>query len=273
MSGKVISIEDRIPKLKQERRKKTNRRIMILLILFTLLILSILYFRSSWSKVGSITVQGNQLITSEEIIQESGLTRETVILDIDKKEVLARITAIPEIKTANLSLSFPNHLHITVEEYEILGILANQEENQVLLENGTLATWTAQHHRELDMPILIGFNDEEVVELVCRQLSALTDEVKNSISEMIFTPKETDPLAITLYMNDGYEVRATLRSFAEKMNYYPDLVSQLDPEEKGVLDLEVGLFFKSYESLLDSGSGSEDDESLITGESGDGSEG
>lgn len=275
MNGKVVSIEDRIPKLKQERRKKTNRRIMILLFLFFLLILSILYFRSPWSKVGSITVRGNHLIATEDIIQVSGVTADTVVINIDKDELLAKIKAIPEIKTADLSLTLPNHLQITVDEYEILGVLANGDENQVLLENGLLAIWN-DHHRELDVPILIGFHDEKVLDLLAGQLAALATEVKNSISEMIFTPKETDPLAVTLYMNDGFEVRATLRSFAERMNYYPDLISQLDPEEKGVLDLEVGLFFKSYESLLEpteSQETGERDESVITEESGEGSEG
>lgn len=276
MSGKVVSIEDRIPKLKQERRKKTNRRIMILLFLFFLLILSILYFRSPMSKVGSITVQGNRLITTEDIIAASGLTAETVILNIDKDELLAKIMDIPEIKSAELSLTLPNHLHINVEEYDILGILKTDDEYQVLLENGHLTAWNDRYQHELDVPILLGFSDDDQLELLAKQLGELATEVRNSISEMIFTPKETDLLAVTLYMNDGFEVRATLRSFAERMNYYPDLISQIDPGEKGILDLEVGLFFKSYESFIESPDAEESetsDETYMTGESGEGSEG
>lgn len=276
MSGKVVSIEDRIPKLKQERRKKTNRRIMILLFLFFLLILSILYFRSPMSKVGSITVQGNRLITTEDIIAASGLTAETVILNIDKDELLAKIMDIPEIKSAELSLTLPNHLHINVEEYDILGILKSDDEYQVLLENGHLTAWNDRYQHELDVPILLGFSDDDQLELLAKQLGELATEVRNSISEMIFTPKETDLLAVTLYMNDGFEVRATLRSFAERMNYYPDLISQIDPGEKGILDLEVGLFFKSYESFIESPDAEESetsDETYMTGESGEGSEG
>lgn len=276
MSGKVVSIEDRIPKLKQERRKKTNRRIMILLFLFFLLILSILYFRSPMSKVGSITVQGNRLITTEDIIAASGLTAETVILNIDKDELLTKIMDIPEIKSAELSLTLPNHLHINVEEYDILGILKSDDEYQVLLENGHLTAWNDRYQHELDVPILLGFSDDDQLELLAKQLGELATEVRNSISEMIFTPKETDLLAVTLYMNDGFEVRATLRSFAERMNYYPDLISQIDPGEKGILDLEVGLFFKSYESFIESPDAEESetsDETYMTGESGEGSEG
>ncbi|WP_337999011.1 hypothetical protein [Bacillus methanolicus] len=48
-------------------------------------------------------------------------------------------------------------------------------------------------------------------------------------------------------MNDGFEVNATLRGFAEKMAHYPSIVSQLDPDKKGVIDLEVGSYFKAYD--------------------------
>lgn len=277
MSEKVISIEDRIPKLKQERRKKTNRRIMILLLLFFLLIVSILYFQSPWSKVGSITVHGNHLISAEEIIQKSGLTDETVILNIDQKDVVQNIKSIPEVKEANLSLSLPNHLDITVEEYEILGVLPDiNNGSKVLLEKGLIADWNESHHSEINVPILVGFSDEKLLKMLAEQLTELADEVLNSISEIILTPKETDSLAITLYMNNGYEVRATLRSFAERMNYYPELISQLDPDERGILDLEVGLFFKSYDSLLEENNNSEngkDQERSSEEESGEQSEG
>jgi cell division protein FtsQ len=49
-------------------------------------------------------------------------------------------------------------------------------------------------------------------------------------------------------MNDGFEVRATLRTFSDKMVHYPSIISQLDPNKKGIIDLEVGSFFKAYES-------------------------
>ena len=48
----------------------------------------------------------------------------------------------------------------------------------------------------------------------------MPEEIRNSISEIIYTPKKTDEYSINAFMNDGNEVRATLRTFAEKMKYY-----------------------------------------------------
>ena len=79
-------------------------------------------------------------------------------------------------------------------------------------------------------------------------LEELPEVVMNSISEIHSQPIKTDRYLIKLYMNDGYEVNASLRTFSDKMAHYPSIVSQLDPSKKGVIDLEVGSYFKAYEA-------------------------
>jgi cell division protein FtsQ len=51
-------------------------------------------------------------------------------------------------------------------------------------------------------------------------------------------------------MNDGFEVSASIKSFSGKMAHYPSIISQLDPNKKGIIDLEVGSFFKAYEPVI-----------------------
>lgn len=48
---KVIDIEDRIPTLKEKRRRRTNKKFSILLFLFVFTLLVLLYFQSSYSQV------------------------------------------------------------------------------------------------------------------------------------------------------------------------------------------------------------------------------
>jgi cell division protein FtsQ len=86
--------------------------------------------------------------------------------------------------------------------------------------------------------------------VLVKQLKVMDEEIRNSISQIIYSPKDTDKFGIIAFMNDGFEVRGTLRTFAEKMSYYPAVVKQLPPDNKGIIDLEVGLFFKSYQSEL-----------------------
>src|SRR5699024_12802480 len=73
---KVISIEERIPRLKEERKKKANRQLILYLSIFFLLISFIVYLQSPHSKVKEIKVAGNDILNDQEVIEWSGITTE-----------------------------------------------------------------------------------------------------------------------------------------------------------------------------------------------------
>jgi len=100
----------------------------------------------------------------------------------------------------------------------------------------------------VNAPILFHFSEGAVLEELVSELGKIPEEIINSISEIHHTPKKTDQFHISLFMNDGFEVSATLRSFSEKMVHYPSIISQIDPDKKGIIDLEVGSYFKAYET-------------------------
>lgn len=103
---KIVSIEDRIPKLKHQRRKKANRRLIMLLALFFILIAGVIYFQSPLSKVKEITVSGNESYTYEHIVEKSGLSYESNVWKISKGEVEEKLEKIQEIKQATVNVKF-----------------------------------------------------------------------------------------------------------------------------------------------------------------------
>ena len=48
---KVIDIEERIPSMREKRRRKTNKKFLFMLTVFVVALLAILYFQSPLSKV------------------------------------------------------------------------------------------------------------------------------------------------------------------------------------------------------------------------------
>ncbi len=250
MSDKVISIEDRIPKLKEQRKKKTNRRLIILLSLFFLFIISFIYIHSPVSRVSRIEVKGNHFVPDEKIIETSGITSKTIVLNIKKKDVKERLINLNGIKSAEMHIRMPNRVSISVEEYEPLGYLFENGRMELLLENGQTAKIEnkTQAGSIGTVPVIKKFRDKKMVDKLAAELKKIPTEIRNSISEIIHSPKKTDPYCIILFMNDGNEVHATLRTFSDKMKYYPEIIKQLDSDVRGVIDLEVGLFFKPYDA-------------------------
>lgn len=253
----MVSLEDRVPKLKQQRRKKANRRLVFLLLLFFSLIACVSYFQSPLSRVKNINVIGNEIYSVDQIVAHSKITTEQNIWKMDKTKVSSDIKNLPEIKKVKIKMVFPNTVKITVSEYERIAYIADETSFYPVLENGKIIKKQKINYLPINAPFLKDFTEGKVLNEMIISLKELPPEVVNSISEIHHTPKDNDQYHITLYMNDGFEVSATLRTFSEKMLHYPSILSQLDSNVRGVIDLEVGSYFKAYES---EGEGTVEDE-------------
>jgi cell division protein FtsQ len=246
-NGKIVALEDRIPKLKEQRRRKANKRLILLLCLFFIMIVAVAYTQSPLSHVKTIIVKGNKMYSTEEIIRSTGLTTSTNIWKVKTDEVANHLKHLSEIKKANVSIHWPNTISIQVQEHKRIAYLEKASVYYPVLDNGTILSDRKIEKLPVNSPILISFNEGPVLDEMINGLQHLPNEIINSISEIDYTPKKTDQYHISLFMNDGFEVSATLRSFSEKMVHYPSIISQLDPNKKGVIDLEVGSFFKAFE--------------------------
>ena len=241
------SIEDRIPKLKQHRKKKANRRLLFLLALFFLMILSVVYFQSPLSHVHKVTVDGNELISNKTVLQKSGIDNGMNVWSVNKEKTVEQLKKLPEVKDATVKLTFPNTYQISIQEYDKKAYLSKGSKFYVILENGKVLD-KGTESIPVDAPLLRGFEEDKTLVIMVNELGKLPKEVQHLISEINLVPKKTDQYHLTLFMNDGFEVSATIRSFSEKMMHYPSIVSQLDPSVKGVIDLEVGSYFRAYET-------------------------
>ncbi|WP_042356331.1 cell division protein FtsQ/DivIB [Bacillus rubiinfantis] len=246
--GKIVALEDRIPKLKEQRRRKANRRLVFLLIMFFAMISIIAYIQSPLSRVKSIHVVGNDIYSDQEIIRKSGLTRKTNIWKVKQQELIAKLKQLSEVKNAEITIQWPNTVTIKVKEHKRIAYLKKEQFYYPIMENGKVITDKKTSSIPINSPILFEFKEGAALKEMTNSLQSLPNEIVNSISEIHFTPSKTDPYHISLFMNDGFEVSATLRSFSDKMKHYPAIISQLNHNKKGIIDLEVGSYFKAFET-------------------------
>ncbi|WP_096154724.1 MULTISPECIES: cell division protein FtsQ/DivIB [Bacillus] len=253
--NKVVTLEDRIPKLKEQRKQKANRRLIIYLSFFFILIIFIIYFQSPLSKVSAIQVIGNERVSEEEVIELSTIDNSTSYWRVNEKEVSVAIKSHPEIKGVILKKKLPNTVEIIVEEHLRIAYIFDDGDYRPVLDNGKILIPQPDSTIPHDAPIMFYWKKHELLVSFIDELLKLPESVIYAISEIHHTPVENNNHLLTLYMNDGFEVRANIRDFSNKLKSYPSIVSQLDPSQKGVINLEVGAFFKPYETI-----GSEDEE-------------
>lgn len=245
---KELSLENKLPKLKEKRRKEMQRRLISLLLLFSFAILVVVYFITPLSKVGRITVIGTNEVTDQAVIDasqiRSGDSLWETFFSQKKRETLVK-NQLPQVKSMKIEFDGLNSYELVVSEYKTVAYLEKENEYFNILENGKIVN----ESRKVSIgnpPIFIKFKEGKALNKMIEQYQLLNENIHNSISEVEYTPSKTDEYLITLYMNDGNQVVASITSFAEKMIYYPDIVQKIG-EGKGVINIEVGVYFTPFE--------------------------
>ncbi|WP_025113845.1 cell division protein FtsQ/DivIB [Lysinibacillus fusiformis] len=242
---KVIDIEDRIPTLKKRRKKRTNRKFIVLILLFFIVLAVLLYFQSPYSNINKITVNGAKLVDNEHYVETSTLALGKSMWGFKIEDVENLLLKDKWVKEAHVKRSWLRGVTIDVKEWKKVAYLAGDGTYYPLLENGERFEQKG-NDTPIDAPVFIGITGEKTIKKLVEQLAQLKPEVLALISQVNTNSNDTNPNAVKLYMNDGYEVRAIIQTLADKLNYYPSIVAQIANLEKGVIDLEVGSYYRPF---------------------------
>ena len=258
---KVIDIEERIPTLRERRKKRTNRKFVALLSIFLLLLAVVIYSQTKYSKIQDVAVAGASLYAPVDYQQASGLEFGDSMWSFSEAEIEEKLNALEWVKASRVEKKWLTGVEIYIAEHEKVGYLDNETGYQMVLSNGFALEKPVA---SVSGPVFTNFDKEQDRQALAAQLTDIDSEVYNLISQITLNLEASSPL-ITLYMNDGNEVKATLNTLAEKLNYYPSVIAQLEDGQKGVIDMEVGIFFRSFDDVYgppkESGEGDENEES------------
>lgn len=245
---KVIDLEDRIPTFRKKRRKRTNIKFIFISAIFLIVLFVILYFQSSFSKVKDIKITGAHIVDKTYYTDVSPVNEGDSMWSIDVAAIESSLQSLDWVKSATVKRKWLTTVTVDIEEWKKVAYFSKDHTFYPLLENGTLLEESEQLS-PIDAPVFLAFEDEKLLKRLLKELAKLNPEVLAMISQISANPTDVDPYAITLFMNDGYEVRADLTSLAEKLNFYPSIVARIESEEqfeKGIIDIEVGSYYRSY---------------------------
>lgn len=245
---KVIDIEERIPTLREKRRKRTNIKFIVLLLFFFLTLFLLLYFQSSYSNINHIKINGAELVEEEVYLEQSGLHIGDSMWGFSINDIEDKILKEHWVKDVQVKRKWLTTIEVSVEEWKKVAYISIDQEFYPMLENGDIFK-DVKTIEPIDAPLFLEFKDEKLRKKLLDELAKLDPTVLSLISQINSTPTSADPYSITLYMNDGYEVRAEITSLSEKLNYYPSIVAQIESAgayEKGIIDIEVGSYYRSY---------------------------
>ncbi|RZT23033.1 cell division protein FtsQ/DivIB [Fictibacillus sp. BK138] len=243
---KVVKIEDRIPKLKEHRKQKANRRLIYYLSFFFLLLVVVVYFQSDLSHVKKISVSGNYFVTDDEILKKSQISSNTKYLNISEENIQKRLDSISEISSVSIEKQFFNHVVINVKEYQRVGYFKKDNTYYPMLQNGKMLEPLNKNERPVNAPVIVSWKDPEQLETMAQELQKLPEGIIHRISEITHTPESDNPSKLTLFMTDGNKVVTSISKFSERLSAYPSLISEIKPDEKGTFYLGISTRFERY---------------------------
>lgn len=247
---KVIDLEDRIPSFRERRKRRTNLKFIILTTLFVLILLFLLYLQSSYSKVKKIVVEGSVLEEQQFYIDESEILLGDSIWGFTIKDVEKKLTKLDWVQSVEVKRNLLTTVSITVKEYKKVAFFSEDDSYYPMLENGFIYK-EIDKTIPIDAPVFVNFSDESLRKRLLKELTKIDGSILALISQINAVPTDSDPFTITLYMNDGYEIRADITTLAEKIKHYPSIIAQIesvDQPMKGIIDIEVGTYYQSYEN-------------------------
>ncbi|WLV25685.1 cell division protein FtsQ/DivIB [Aciduricibacillus chroicocephali] len=247
----ILSIEEHIPKFKDARKKKQNRRLITYLSIFFLLIFFVIYIQSPLSRVHTVHVKGNALLSDSEVKKLTGISRKTNIWSVHKEELQQKLEKNPLIKQATVSRDFPNTVSISVKEYTRIAYIIKNKGYEPLFASGKTVDKFRTKSIPGDAPVLYGFKNSKQLEEMAAELEKLNPGIRKLISEVHFNNQSDKNEKLELFMNDGLIVKAAIHDFAKKMEVYPSIASQIKKGTKGIVHIGVGAYFEKIESPHD----------------------
>lgn len=220
---------------------KQNKKNIVMAVI-GLIILFFAYLGSPLAKVKDISVKGVNDLGGQQVIEATDINTNTYVNNIlfHKNKYKEKVQKkLETVRGINFKFKSFNHLIIVVNEYKTVGFLLKNDSYYRILETGRVLS----EKNDIPIghyPIYEGFKNKPKLMKVIKMYSALSSKIQNSISEIRYEPSKVNKNRIHIYMNDGNEVIADLRTASKKLKYYPSISNQM--KEKGILDIEVGSF-------------------------------
>lgn len=223
---------------------KLLQRYVLIVVINLSFILFFGYLISPLSKVGTISVEGNQDVYVQEIIENSGINLGDSVLKSKLKFEEAEkkiVDQLPQVANSSISVNGINNIIIEIQEFNTVAYISADESYLRVLENGTVLDnlYTISIGNQL---ILSKFKEGKALDLMIQELKKVDEPILNLISEIELTKTDTNPYYIEVYMNNGNRLLSNIPEFSEKVLYYPQMVQAVEGK-KGVFDMEAGIYF------------------------------
>jgi len=222
-----------------KKRKIRFDRIFVFLFLFALIISGFVFLFNM--KITNIYVINNNVLKDQEIIELAEISDYPSTLQNSAFTIEKRLKENSLIQNVEVYKKGLTKVYIEIEENKPL--FYYEHDGQTVLEDGRTT------NEIYAVPTVINYITDDCYEEFIKQMGILDDDVLNMISEIKYSPLVEGDTLFLLTMTDGNYVYVDLDGDMESfknLNMYLTIKEDL-PNKQGILELDLGINFKSEE--------------------------
>lgn len=214
---------------------------LILLAVLAVLIVGFLFMKSSFFAIGSVEVQGNKYISTDEIYRIAGIPEQTNIFRLNTNDVKSRLMKDLRVADVDIVRRFPGTVILTIKERQPIAYVASSYGFFELDQQGVILA-AFKNFKQLNVPIVTGIKIENGyigdtvsnpdLDRVLEYLSLLDENILNQISEINIK----SPDQMIAYTVSSAQIRiGSEERLAEKAKFTNEILREID-EKKMVIE-------------------------------------
>ncbi|SFS84946.1 cell division protein FtsQ/DivIB [Paenibacillus sp. BC26] len=237
-------MQEKMPVLREPvKRRRSGKKLLAVLFLLFVVILGVLFFNSSISKVATVTIEGQHYLNAAEIRKVAGIAAGDSFFGTSAGKLEARVHTIKAIENVKVTKSFPGSITIHVQEFETVAYtLSKNGEITAILANGTGIA--AGSEMIVDKPILSGWKaDDPILAELCKTLSTIPEDSIADFSEIKPEPSPSYKDRIKIYTRTRFEVITAVSLLPEKI---PTLNAVIEIQPPGLITMLLADKYASF---------------------------
>lgn len=221
----------RLPLLKEDKpRKKTSRKLTVILLLLFIALLAVIFFRSSVSRITEITFEGSKYSTQQELIAQSGLRMDGQFFAVSKESVQKSLLELDTIENATVIKTFPGSIKVQIQEFPAVAYELDQEGSLKAILSSGAAVPINETGIAVEKPILTGWETSDPYKSkLCQVLGSIPNELTSDISEIVPSPTLSFPDRIKMYTRSHFEVITAISLMKDKVEYLNQVTETEQP--------------------------------------------
>lgn len=249
-----MGISERLENSRQERRVIPPGLFVVLFFVLILLIAFFLFINASFFNVGSVIVQGNKYVSTEEVYRIAGIPDTINIFRLNTTEIKNRLMRDLRISEVIVSRQFPAAIVLDIKERHPLAYTANSF-GFVQIDKEGVVLAVLKNLKEVNVPIITGIRLGNVyvgdkvetppVKDILGYLDTLDESTLNQLSEL--NVKSSGQLIV--YTTDSVQIRLGGNDrLAEKAQLTTDILNDVNTKKMQVeyIDLSYGSPFIKF---------------------------